>query len=95
VEILSLNEERSATAAIDFARKTFTYPLLPGASQVFRQYRVRVIPCTVIIGRDGTILTRHVGFAPGSERPLEDSLKRLLAPPAMSPALWLQPGPSR
>jgi thiol-disulfide isomerase/thioredoxin len=73
--VLGFNDERQPAAAIDFARKTLTYRLLTGAGQVFQQYRVRVIPCTVIIDRDGKILTRHTGFAPGQERVMEDVLR--------------------
>jgi peroxiredoxin len=93
--VLGLNSEPKHQPVVDFAGKTFTYPLLLDARPVYAQYRVRSIPCTFIIDRDGKIVSRHAGFAPGHEKGLEDSLKQLLAEPTMSPALSPQPGSSR
>jgi hypothetical protein len=91
--VLGLNSEPKHQPVVDFAGKTFTYPLLLDARPVYAQYRVRSIPCTFIIDRDGKVATRHVGFAPGSERVLEDGLKQLLA--AASPTEAAQARPSR
>lgn len=56
---------------------TFTI-LLAGRSQVPRLYQVRPIPDLYIIGRDGNIRHRHIGFAPGMEKTWEKDITELL-----------------
>jgi hypothetical protein len=65
---------------MDFARKTFTYPVLLDADPVFRQYGVQGIPATLMVDRQGKVVNRHVGFSPGMETTLEEELKQLLTP---------------
>ncbi len=40
-----------------------TYPILVGGRAVSEAYKVTGIPTTFIIGRDGRIVAKHVGFA--------------------------------
>ncbi|MFA9480173.1 redoxin domain-containing protein [Phycisphaerales bacterium AB-hyl4] len=46
--------------------------------RVGQQYRVRGIPQTVVIGRDGTVQAVHVGFGPNTKQQLESELQTLV-----------------
>jgi hypothetical protein len=62
------------------ARRWFTYPTLLNARRVFEQYGVHGIPVTFAIDRDGKITNRYVGYRPGTEKQLEEEIRKLLAP---------------
>ncbi|HEY7119903.1 MAG TPA: redoxin domain-containing protein [Tepidisphaeraceae bacterium] len=55
---------------------TFTVPMDPGT--VMKEYLVRGIPTTVIVGRDGSIKKVFIGFGDGSEKPMDDAIKAAL-----------------
>ena len=60
--------------------KRITFPILIDAnSQVMRRYQIMGLPATVIIAKDGTIITVHKGYKPGDEKFLEEEIKVLLA----------------
>ena len=42
-------------------------------------YKISGIPLTVIIGRDGTIIEQHSGYAPGMDEKLKKSVEKALA----------------
>lgn len=46
---------------------------------VFRSYRIRGIPVTIIIDAEGRAMFRHVGFSPGDEERLAKEIESLLA----------------
>lgn len=79
--ILGLNREEDRRAAIDYARKTWSYPVLLDAGPVFERYGVGPIPTTFIIDPAGDIVSRHVGYGDGMEERLEAALTALLAAP--------------
>jgi hypothetical protein len=77
--ILGLNTETDHEAALKYAKKTFTYPVLLDAQKVREQYAVQVIPCTYLIDKEGRIAQRFVGYGEGMEKRLEAEAERLLA----------------
>jgi hypothetical protein len=84
--VLSLfKNDPNPQRAIDYRRKTFTFPLFLNADRVFRKYRVDSLPCNFLIGRDGKIAARYRDLFPTDEQPLEERVKELLVTPAPSP----------
>ncbi|MBD3347776.1 MAG: redoxin domain-containing protein [Candidatus Eisenbacteria bacterium] len=55
-----------------------TYPVLVGDRAVQAAYRVTSIPTTFLIGRDGRIAVKHVGFSPSMEQQMRDEVMALL-----------------
>ena len=55
-----------------------TYPILVGNRQVQAAYGVSGIPTTFMIGRDGRIAGKHVGFHPSMSESMRDEVKALL-----------------
>jgi len=53
--------------------------LMDAQGSVARQYRVKSIPQTVIIGADGTVQSVHVGLSPNAESELKSELDKLVA----------------
>lgn len=76
--ILGLSLDQDHQAAREYARKTFSYPVLLDAGPVAQNYGVRGIPATFILDRDGKIVSRHLGFSAGMEKTLEAEAKKLL-----------------
>ena len=63
--ILGVGLDRGgAPDLVPFVEKySITYPILVGGRAVSEAYKVTGIPTTFIIGRDGRIVAKHVGFA--------------------------------
>ena len=63
--ILGVGLDRGGAADLaPFAESNgITYPILVGGREVSEAYKVTGIPTTFIIGRDGRIVAKHVGFA--------------------------------
>lgn len=63
--ILGVGLDRGGAADLaPFVEKNgITYPILVGDRAVSEAYKVTGIPTTFIIGRDGRIVAKHVGFA--------------------------------
>lgn len=57
-----------------------TYPVLVGDRAVSSDYRASSIPTTYIVGRDGRIVERHVGFSPAIGAELREAVEQLLSP---------------
>jgi peroxiredoxin len=55
-----------------------TYPVLVGDKAVGEAYKVTSIPTTFVIGRDGAIVSKHVGFSPAIGTALREEVARLL-----------------
>jgi thiol-disulfide isomerase/thioredoxin len=53
-----------------------TYPILKGSDAVMSDYQVRTIPMVVLLGKDGKIVKRYLGF--GGEDELEKGIKSIL-----------------
>jgi thiol-disulfide isomerase/thioredoxin len=85
--VLGLNNDqdrRDRQDAVEFAKKSLTYPVLLDAGPAFNRYLIRGVPTTFVIDKDGKVVSRHVGFSRGTEKILEEELKRLLAPQTTS-----------
>lgn len=76
--VLSLNSEKNHEAAIDFARKSFTFPLLLDAGELYTRYGVHGVPCTFLIDRSGKVISRQSGYQPGTEQEIEKGIQQLL-----------------
>jgi hypothetical protein len=62
-----------------------TFPVVEDRTDIATRYRVAGTPTNFLIDREGRILFRRVGFAPGSEVELRAQIDYLLArrrPPA-------------
>lgn len=66
------------------AERGVTYPiLLDPDTAVFKQFNSRRnLPFFLLIGKDGTIASKHAGFTPGDEVKLETEIRALLGLPA-------------
>jgi peroxiredoxin len=56
-----------------------TYPVLVGNRDVQAAYGVTGIPTTFLIGRDGRIATKHVGYHPSMAESMREEVMALLA----------------
>jgi len=56
-----------------------TYPVLQDNKNIAGKYGVRGIPTLFIFNKNGKLANKHVGYAPGSEKELEEELKMLLS----------------
>ena len=81
IVLLSITMDNSLETVKEFARDyQVTYPILmdDGTSRAYRAY---TIPTTIVVGRDGLIFKRHVGYAPGQyERLLNDLVAEMGRP---------------
>jgi thiol-disulfide isomerase/thioredoxin len=61
-------------------KRDITYPCgMDTSGDIAENYAVRGIPCLVLIGLDGTIQGRHVGFHKGMGETLAEDIHKLLA----------------
>lgn len=58
---------------------TFTVPMDAGATM--KEYLVRGIPTTIIVGRDGTVKKAFVGFGPNSAEAMDKAIEAALKDP--------------
>lgn len=56
-----------------------TYPIGVATNQLNADYFVQAIPCLVLIGTDGTVQSRHIGFSSGLVDELSGQIEKLLA----------------
>jgi peroxiredoxin len=65
---VSLDEDGPAVVKKFMKANAVNYPVVMGTEAVTAAYGgVSSIPTTFVIGRDGTIVSKHVGFAPQSK----------------------------
>lgn len=63
----------------DFANENdIEYPILIGNNELPKKYDVQGIPTTFLFDKNNRIAFRHVGFAPGMEKDLENEISQLL-----------------
>jgi len=55
-----------------------TYPVLVGDKALGEAYKVTSIPTTFVIGRDGAIVSKHVGFSPAIGTALREEITKLV-----------------
>jgi peroxiredoxin len=58
--------------------KNIEYPVLVKARKVSAMYAVRGIPTTYLIDKDGSIVDKSVGYAPGAEKRIEKLILKLI-----------------
>ncbi len=76
----STDEEKNLEKVKKVAEKNqLPYPVGLGPAEVKTAYKVRGIPCLVVVGKDGAVQGRHVGFSPGLAKQLQKTVDRLLA----------------
>jgi peroxiredoxin len=74
-------DQGGAGALKPFVEKNgVTYPILVGDRAVGQSYGASSIPTTYIIGRDGRIVARHVGFHPSIGAEMRETVEGLLTP---------------
>ena len=72
-------DQGGATALRPFVEEnSVSYPILVGDRAVSRAYGASSIPTTYIIGRDGRIVARHVGFHPTLAGEIRSTVEQLL-----------------
>ncbi|MBW3625812.1 MAG: TlpA family protein disulfide reductase [Armatimonadetes bacterium] len=76
--VLGLNNEEETKAALQFAKKSLSYPVLLHADGAFNDYGVQGIPATFILDATGKVVKRHIGFGPGMEKEFQKEIEALL-----------------
>ena len=80
LKVLAVNAQEEKDKAESFVKKnsySFTVPLdKEGAAM--KEYMVRGIPTTVIVGRDGSIKKVFVGFGPDSAKEIDEAVAEAL-----------------
>jgi peroxiredoxin len=72
-------DEGGADALRPFAEANkMTYPVLVGDKAVGEAYKVTSIPTTFVIGRDGAIVSKHVGFSPAIGTAIREEIAKLV-----------------
>jgi thiol-disulfide isomerase/thioredoxin len=80
LKVFAVNAHEEKGKVEDFVKKnnfSFSVPLDP-TGDFGKSYKVRGIPTTVIVGRDGVIKKVFIGFGPNSEEQIKDALKDAL-----------------
>jgi len=57
------------------SKRGVTYPVLLGASETARTYRISGYPTVYLISKDGRIIANHVGYGDGTKEELEALIK--------------------
>jgi cytochrome c biogenesis protein CcmG/thiol:disulfide interchange protein DsbE len=79
--IVAVNLDKERAPAEDFLKKnpaSFTVAFDP-AGRTATEYRVSGMPSTFLIGSDGAILIRHVGYDPKKTGEIEAAIQEALA----------------
>jgi len=72
-------DDGGAEALKPFAEENhMSYPVLVGDKALGTAYKVTSIPSTYVIGRDGTIASKHVGFSPAVATALREDITKLV-----------------
>jgi hypothetical protein len=80
--VIGLNQGTNRQTEILYASIHAPYPQVYDAGQAFSDYFIRVIPTTLYINRDGTILYRDVGVEERTDDELAARVREMLAPPS-------------
>ncbi|MFL0798381.1 MAG: TlpA family protein disulfide reductase [Cellvibrionaceae bacterium] len=80
VVLLGINVDKDSKLADHFLKDLeTTFPILyDPTGSVSKQYKVRAMPTTVIIDRDGNIRYTHRGYKPGYEDKYKKNIRELL-----------------
>jgi thiol-disulfide isomerase/thioredoxin len=80
--VIGVNVDKNLDAADAFLAKhpaSFTVAYDP-AGRVAEAFGVQGMPSTFLVGRDGAIRVRHIGFDPKKTAPFESSIQEACAP---------------
>ncbi len=78
---MSYDDSASAVTRF-FEEKGYSYPVVMDTRMggvTGPLYQVGGIPTLMLIGADGTVFERRIGFEPGDEHDLRNAVERLLA----------------
>lgn len=78
--ILGVNVEEDPTAANKLLKEiSVSFPVLfDGENTVSKLYKIKGMPSTVIVDRDGNMRQLHTGYQPGYEIEYQDQVRALL-----------------
>ena len=78
--VLGVNVEENSKAAKSMLKSTpVNFPILfDSENGVSRQYKVRAMPTTILVDRDGNMRYLHEGYKPGYEVSYEEQVRKLL-----------------
>ncbi|MBN2011888.1 TlpA family protein disulfide reductase [candidate division KSB1 bacterium] len=80
--VVGINEDgpRSQAKVKPFVRSLkITFPILIDSNNdVMRRLQVQSLPTTILIGSDGTVLARHIGYHPDEFEMLENEIQAIL-----------------
>jgi thiol-disulfide isomerase/thioredoxin len=80
VAVYGITVRESGDPAKYMKEKGYTYGLLLKGEQITRAYRVKAVPVFYVIGPDGKILFRKLGFDPDDEEKLVKVIEQALSP---------------
>jgi peroxiredoxin len=80
--ILALDPSTEHQPGIDFARRTFTYPLLLDAYPQFEAYGIYRIPTLILVDPEGKVVARHSGTDPNLATILAEEVQKAVPPQA-------------
>jgi hypothetical protein len=72
----SLDEQGGSPLRAFASRMGMNYPVVTGSLRMRQDFGGKAIPTTLVVDRQGTIVARHVGFAP--REAFEQEVKPLL-----------------
>lgn len=80
-EIIAINlDQNPASTEAFLAKYPVSYPIAKGASDdVANSYNVTAMPTAYLIGKDGTIRSKHLGFKPSHQDYLEAVVDKLVS----------------
>ncbi len=80
--VLAINEDKTRSfARVRSFIKTNNYDFKVGLDpngQIFKKLGAQVVPTSILINSDRTILWRHQGYIPGDERIMETEIRKAL-----------------
>lgn len=97
LRVFAINAREEADKVRAFVEQNnygFRVPLDP-EGKFGQLYRVRGIPTTVIVGRDGMIKDVFIGFGPGSAERIDRAIENALRQPARDSEAPSKPGDSK
>jgi peroxiredoxin len=59
-------------------KNNMDYPVLLGARKLIKTYAIKGIPTAYLINKDGSIVNKFVGYAPGAEKDIEKLVLKLI-----------------
>ena len=83
LHVYAANDKEDAETVKKFVTENkYTFTVLMDPTAAFgKDYLVRGIPTTVIIGRDGVIKKVFIGYGAGMEKPMKQAIEKALAEP--------------